>query len=135
MKGFTGPLADRIAIRELVETYNDAVYRRDAGDWGDCWTEDARWDVGGRIVEGREALRTLWIGLMEGFAAVSMYAVGGALAVDGDEAEGRSYIVEMLKRPDGSEMLVSGRYDDRFRRDADGVWRFAERRYTVLQAR
>jgi hypothetical protein len=30
----TGPAEDRLAIRELLETYADAVCRRDADDWG-----------------------------------------------------------------------------------------------------
>jgi ketosteroid isomerase-like protein len=52
-----------------------------------------------------------------------------------NEADSRSYMLELLKRPDGSQMLVSGRYDDRLRRDADGQWRFVTRSYTVLQVK
>ena len=37
---FTGPLEDRIAIRELLETYADAVCRVDAEAWGSTWAED-----------------------------------------------------------------------------------------------
>jgi hypothetical protein len=42
---------------------------------------------------------------------------------------------EMMKQVDGTGLLVSGRYDDRLRRDADGAWRFTSRAYTVLQLR
>ena len=31
---FTGPAEDRLAIRELLETYADAVTRCDAEAWG-----------------------------------------------------------------------------------------------------
>ena len=41
--GFTGPLEDRLAIRELIDDYNDAVARFDAEAWGDTWTDDAEW--------------------------------------------------------------------------------------------
>lgn len=38
---FTGPAEDRLAIRELLETYADAVTRCHADDWAATWAEDA----------------------------------------------------------------------------------------------
>lgn len=135
MRGFTGSVEDRLAIRERIEAYNDAVFRHDADDWAECWAEDAAWQVGDHRAEGRAAIRDLWMKLMAGFAAAGMYVAHGAVAVDGDTAESRSYMLEMLKQTDGSERLVSGRYDDRLRRDAEGAWRFVGRSYSVLQVR
>ena len=135
MKGFTGPLADRFAVRERIDSYNDAVFRRDADDWAACWAEDAEWVVGENAASGRAAIRELWLKLMGGLDAAAMYVTHGAVAVDGDTATSRCYMLEMLKRKDGGEMLVSGRYEDSLRRDADGEWRFMARSYTVLQVR
>lgn len=135
MKGFTGPIEDRLAIRELIDGYNDAVFRRSEQEWGDCWVEDAVWTVGGATIHGRDAMKAHWSKVMEGYPAVGMYVNHGALAVDGDRAEGRCYMIEMLKTGDGGELLVSGHYDDAFRRDTDGRWRFVTRSYTVLQLR
>lgn len=135
MKGFSGPLADRVAIRERIERYNDAVFRRDADDWAECWTEDAEWQVGENSASGRKAIRDLWITLMDGLEAAGMYVTHGAVAIADDMAESRCYMLEMLKKRDGTELLVSGRYDDRLRRDADGEWRFLGRAYSVLQVR
>lgn len=135
MRGFRGSLADRLAIRERIETYNDAVFRRDADDWAECWALDATWVVGDNHAEGRTAIRDLWVRLMAGLEAAGMYVAHGAVAVDGDAAESRSYMLEVLKGVDGNERLVSGRYDDRLRRDADGEWRFVSRSYAVLQVR
>ena len=42
---FTGPLEDRIAIRELLETYADAVCHVDAEGWGATWAEDGTWEM------------------------------------------------------------------------------------------
>ena len=36
---FSGPVEDRLAIRELLETYADAVTRQDAEAWGSTWAE------------------------------------------------------------------------------------------------
>ena len=33
--------ADRLAVRERIEAYADAVFRKDAESWGACWAEDA----------------------------------------------------------------------------------------------
>ena len=43
----SGPLEDRIAIRELVESYNDAVMRFDGDAWADNWRDDATWHLPG----------------------------------------------------------------------------------------
>ena len=53
----TGPTEDRLAIRELVESYNDAVMRFDADAWGSNWAPDGVWSLPGRgEVSGREAI-------------------------------------------------------------------------------
>ena len=135
MRGFTGSVADRLAIRERLESYNDAVFRHDADDWAECWAEDAVWEVGPHRAEGRAAIRDLWVTLMAGYAAAGMYVAHGSVAIDGDAADSRAFMLELLKQTDGTERLVSGRYDDRLRRDADGEWRFVTRSYSVLQVR
>lgn len=33
---FTGPFEDRLAIRELIESYGDAVTQRDVDAWAAC---------------------------------------------------------------------------------------------------
>jgi len=135
MRGFTGSVEDRLAIRERIESYNDAVFRFDADDWAECWAEDAEWQVGDNRASGRAAIRELWLKLMSGFEAAGMYVAHGSVSVDGDTADSRSYMLEVLKQKDGTERLVSGRYDDKLRRDADGAWRFVGRSYQVLQVR
>lgn len=135
MRGFTGSVEDRLAIRERIESYNDAVFRHDPDDWAECWAEDAHWQVGDHRAEGRAAIRDLWVSLMAGYEKAAMYVAHGSVAIEGDDAQSRSYMLEMLKQSDGVERLVSGRYDDQLRRDTDGHWRFVSRIYSVLQVR
>lgn len=135
MRGFTGSVEDRLAIRERIESYNDAVFRHDADDWAECWAEDAHWQVGDHRAEGRTAIRELWLTLMAGFEKAAMYVAHGSVAIEGNRAQSRSYMLELLKQTDGTERLVSGQYDDELRRDADGAWRFVSRSYSVLQVR
>ena len=131
---WSGPLADRIAIRELIEAYGDAVFRRDADAFAETWAEDAEWHIMGETRSGRDAIRTHWATLMEGFAFAAMFWTGGGCRIDWDRGSGSWYALEMLHRKGGEAVLVCGRYEDEYVRDAGGVWRFARRRYTMLHS-
>ena len=71
MNSSTSPHTDREQVEELVHRYADAVVRRDADQWGSCWTHDARWVLGPtRDVVGRPAIVELWTKAMGTFDAV-----------------------------------------------------------------
>jgi len=52
---FSGSTDDQIAIRALIDSYTDAVFRRDADAWGATWAQDALWNLAGTHVRGRDA--------------------------------------------------------------------------------
>ena len=128
---FKGPLEDRIAIRELAETYADAVVRADAGDWGKVWTEDAHWDLMGNTVDGREAIVAFWKQAMSGLEAVSFQCMPSSLEVNGDRASGRCQTQEYMKIKDGTTRAIGGLYEDEMIRQ-DGVWLFSKRVYRIV---
>ena len=128
---FTGPLEDRLAIRELIDSYNDAVARRDAEAWQATWTEGAQWELMGNLVEGRDAIVAVWQQTMQQLEIVVFQTAPGSLEVDGDEATGRVYASEVLKPKGAALRHVHGQYDDTYLR-TDSGWRFATRRYRVL---
>ena len=123
-------VADHIAVQRLVHRYADAVVHRDAAQWGRCWAEEAKWDLGrGRQVEGRAAIVELWQSAMAGMAAVVQNVVNGDawLAADaGDRAHGRWYINERFRRANGVAAILLAHYDDDYVRSADG-WLFTNR--------
>ncbi len=116
----------------LVEAYADAVFRRDADFWAACWHEDAVWELLGMRVEGRAAIRGLWEQAMTGFSFAGFFVQPGPLTVSGNSAEGRVYTHELLIQADGARRQTIGQYDDRYVRTGQG-WRFAERRFSILQ--
>ena len=128
---FTGPLEDRTAIRELMESYADAVFRHDADAWAACWTDDAVWDLLGTEVRGRATLVPAWKGAMAGFRLAAFFVFPGEIIVDGETATARSHTQEHLLTVDGGVRRIIGRYQDALSK-ADGRWRFSLRRYTVL---
>ena len=40
-----GQVADRLAIRELLDRYCDGVNQRDAERWGSSWAEESFWEI------------------------------------------------------------------------------------------
>jgi hypothetical protein len=131
-------VADRLALRALVDAYADAVDRQEAGEVADLYAPDGVMEVtddtdpvaSGTVRSGRQdiarALRVL------GYYRTLTHVVGGQmLKVDGDgEVTGTTTCLahHVLER-DGSLVLqVMGvKYHDRYVRLDEG-WRFARRR-------
>ena len=129
---FIGPMEDQLAIRVLHDSYADAVFRRDAADWGSNWAEDGRWHLMGTSVEGRDSIVALWNGAMAGFTFVAFFSQCAAIIIDGDSATGRVFTHEVLEGADGTLSRPVGRYDDCYVKQA-GRWLYQERRYTMLK--
>ena len=130
--GFSGPAAEIAAIRALNDGYADAVFRRNAADWGALWAADASWSLMGMQVEGRDAIAALWNQAMAGFSFVAFFVQTGSITVSGDEAQGRVWTNEFLETPDGTQSRPVGRYDDIYVRDGDS-WRYKHRTFTLMK--
>ena len=130
----SGPVEDRLAIRELVESYNDAVMRFDADAWGANWAEDGIWSLpGGAEIAGKSTIVTTWKGAMSGFSFVGFYASAGPIVVDGNSAHGSWYQQEFLHGKDGTKRNITGQYEDDYVKQG-GRWFFKKRVYKVLNA-
>jgi len=127
---FSGPIEDRLAIRELHDSYCDAVLRTDPDDWGSLWTEDAVWSLMGTEVVGRENIVKLWVGAMGRFDSVSFLEIPGSLEITGDTATGRYQTHEILVE-NGEPRVAGGRYDDEFVK-IDGHWFYSKRIFNLV---
>ena len=132
--GFSGPIEDRMALRDLLDTYADAVTRRDAADWAACWSEDAQWSLpdfaGVDTVVGRNAIVELWNAAMAQVPGLVFQAWPGAIRVDGDRATMRSYTRETFQR-DGAPVTMLGTYEDICGRH-DRIWQFHRREFRSI---
>jgi len=128
---FIGTLEDRIAIRELHETYADAGFRGDMEQWLGCFVEDCTWVTPFGEMRGKEQLRAGWEQVFSNLAALGFFTVMGAIEVDGDSATDRAYIREVFHAKDGSMEKLVGSYHDQLVRE-NGAWKFARRVYSVL---
>lgn len=139
---FTGPVEDRLAIRELMDTHAHGVMTKDAELWGSIWAEDAFWDLpeypdlGG--FTGREAIVAAWTASMERYGLDSMakpmiyFMQPGSIAIDGDRAKSVAYTIEIFDDPaTGKRTRTTGRYDDELEK-RDGRWMFTRRSYRSI---
>ncbi|MDE2466881.1 MAG: nuclear transport factor 2 family protein [Alphaproteobacteria bacterium] len=123
--------SDRRAIRERLEAYADAVFRRDATAWAANWVDDGEWDLAGTKVRGRDQIVAVWNGAMAQFSFVGFFVQLGEVQISGDSATARSYTTEYLTQTDGQRRRVIGTYEDRLVRRGD-TWLFAGRSYRIL---
>ena len=131
---YTGPAEDRLAIRELLESYADAVSRCDPQDWGDCWAEDGVWSMPDypEFPEtcGKTAIVAMWVEAMKGYPGIMFEAWPGAIEIDGDQATVRSWTSEVYEQ-DGRVHRDRGRYEDRCVK-AGGRWLFKQRTFRSI---
>ena len=128
---FDGPVEDRLAIRERIEAYSDAVFRKDADAWIANWAEDGVWKLPGIDVTGKPQIKAAWVGAMSNFAVAGFFATPGSIEVRGDRASVRVYTQEVLIDHAGGVRRIIGAYADELVK-TDGAWLFASRAYTVL---
>jgi ketosteroid isomerase-like protein len=129
-------LADRLAIRELVDAYAHCADRRDAEGQKSLFAEDTRFVVymagqgsaPTQVLDGREALTPVFNDLNR-YQATMHFNGQSTITLDGDRATGESYcIAHHLFTEDGERKLMIAwlRYSDTFAK-VDGAWLFAER--------
>lgn len=128
---FEGPLEDRIAIRERIEAYGDAVFQRDETAWAANWAENSIWSLAGMEVKGKANIVAMWKNAMAGFSTVTFFANPGAIRIYGSTADVRVYTLEFLVEAGGKARRVVGQYDDTLVKE-NGAWLFRSRTYKIL---
>ncbi len=113
------------AIRQLHARYADAVWRKDLDAFGDCFTEDAEWRIGGRIQRGRSDIVDNLRRLLPNFERVLMTFRTPLLDLGEEEgtATARTYVTENNIFADGRPGCSIGIYYERFV-EQEGRWRF-----------
>jgi len=121
-------LAAECGIRQLQMRCSDSVWRKDFDAFGDCFTADARWHIGGRMLEGRAQCVGFLREMMPRIERVLITMQTPILDVSGHTAIGRTYLSEANARKDGEPVFPIGIYYDRFVCE-DGCWRYAWHHY------
>ena len=136
-----GEVADRLAIRELVEAYAHCADRRDANGQMSLFTADTHFVVymnakeatPSQELHSREALAPVFAELNKYEATTHFLGQSTIFTVTEDSATGEAYCLAHHVTLEGGKrrlMLASLRYLDTFVKN-DGSWLFAERRLYV----
>jgi len=129
--------ADRLAIRELVETYAHCADRRDAKGQMGLFTTDTHFVVymnakdptPTQELHSREALAPVFADLNQYAATMHFVGQSTILTLSGSRATGEAYTLAHHLTVDGGKrrlMIAALRYLDSFVK-SDGAWFFAER--------
>ena len=128
---FTGPTEDRLAIRDLLDAYADAVSRFDVDDWSALWAEDSVWSLPDYPqypdTHGKAAIVAMWTTAMKDYPGIMFHAWPGSIEIDGDRAQVRSWTAEVYDK-DGQVHRDRGRYEDVCIK-LDGKWLFQRRAF------
>jgi limonene-1,2-epoxide hydrolase len=133
---FSGDAEDRLALRELIEAYADAVTRNDPIAWSALWVEHGTWalpdfpQIG--TVHGREAIVALWREAMKQHVGVMFRAWPGSIEIDGTTAKVRSYTDEVHDQ-NGVTKRDRGVYEDVCVKVA-GRWLFEHRCFRQMHS-
>jgi hypothetical protein len=133
--------ADRLAIRELIETYAHCADRRDAMGQMAFFTADTHFLVymnakdpkPSMDLQSREALAPVFADLNQYDATTHFVGQSTIFTLEGARATGEAYTLAHHVTIDGAKrhlMLASLRYLDTFVK-MDGAWLFAERQLYV----
>jgi hypothetical protein len=134
-------VADRLAIRELLDAYAHCADRRDADGQKALFTIDTRFAVfmsgagtdATYVLSGRESLMPIFEDLNQ-YDATTHFNGQSTVHLDGHRATGESYTIahHLCTTTDGERtvMIASLRYLDTFAK-LDGGWFFAERNLIV----
>ena len=115
-------------IRQLHARFADAVWRKDAEAYADCFAEDAEWKIATMHIRGRADIGGTFAKLLAACARVQIIAGTPLLEIGQGTATGRIHVTELAKMVDGSSALTLGVYYDRYVEEA-GRWRFQWRHF------
>src|SRR3546814_11974181 len=94
---FEGSFEDRLALRDLLDAYADAVNRADSEAWAATWDDGGRWSLPGfGIFEGKAKIVDTWRAAMRAFPDSVFRAWSGSLEVHGVPVATRYYHEEIF---------------------------------------
>jgi ketosteroid isomerase-like protein len=117
-----------MALQDLATRYARAIDRRDRTPLLSLYHEDAI-DSHGTMFEGRPVAFADWQPVvMAPFEVTAHHLTTMNFHVQGDSAEGELYFIAYHRTlpPDSTEVVVTGRYLDRYER-RNGTWKIARR--------
>lgn len=113
-------------VRQLHARYSDAVWRKDAQAFADCFAPDGEWRISGMVMRGREEIGANIERILSRMHRVLFTFRTPVLDLSGGEVTGRVMVDEKVCWADGKTNIALGCYYERFV-EIDGRWYFTWR--------
>ena len=128
-----GPVEDRLAIRELLETFAVGAMHIDPDIWGGTWAEEGSWKLPSMSepAVGKTDILATFKEKMAYVDYMSMISFPADLVIDGDSAKGKAYCRELIYTKTGEQKVVVGFFHDEYVK-REGCWYFLSRDYQVM---
>lgn len=129
----TEVIADRLAIRQLIEAFAIGIMRADTDIWGNTWAEEGSWKIPlkDEPAIGRTNIIAVLEEIMARNAFVSMISFPSELVIEGDKAHGKAYAQELIFPKSGGQKTLVGCFHDEYVK-RDGRWYFLSRVYESM---
>jgi hypothetical protein len=119
-------------IRQLHARYTDAVWRKDAQGFAECFTQEGEWRISGMALKGRAEVSATIEKIFLVARRVLIEFQPPIITLTDGKAFGRTYLTEKCSWLNGREPNISiGRYYERFVKDGDR-WLFGWRVFQIL---
>lgn len=129
----TDSVAAQLAIRELYARYADAVFRKDADSFGNCFVDDAEWRISGTIIRGRDAIVEQVKQVFPRYRRIVFNFRDPIIDLGDGTANVRIYVSEQSMFEDGRPFGPIGTYFDRCV-EQGGRWLFKWRLFQTHYA-
>ncbi len=125
-----GRLADREAIRNLVNQYAHQVWRNDIPAIADLFAEDGEMDTDTHgLIQGRAAIARDYKTMLAD-NVFRPFVHNHIIELSGDEASGTVYL-DVRATIDGEDQIGAGFYNDQYVRIGDD-WKFRRRKLNIV---
>ena len=125
-------IEDKISIQELIARHNSAVDNKNIDEWTNSWTDDGVWSTPFGEAKGKTELKNMINQVTDEFASGKRHLSTNIIIEDAPNnmASAKSYLIvtEAKKTP---EVVASGTYIDTLKKDANGKWKFVQRRLEI----
>jgi ketosteroid isomerase-like protein len=125
-------VADKIIIQELIAKHNIALDTKNIDEWTNAWTDDGVWSTPFGEAKGKTELKNMINQVTNEFASGKRHLSTNIIIEDAPDnmTIANSYLIvtEAKKTP---EVVASGAYIDTLKKDANGKWKFVQRRLEI----
>ena len=125
-------VADKIIIQELIAKHNIDLDNKNIEGWTNTWTDDGVWTTPFGEAKGKTELKNMINQVTNEFASGKRHLSTNIIIEDAPNnmASAQSYLIvtEAKKTP---KVVASGTYMDTLKKDADGKWKFLQRKLDI----